>query len=119
MIHHVSLPAGNPKFVAETLARILGGEAMPFPVITGAWIAWAGDGVTEIEVIAADQGYQPNIEPGKEPAIVSTKSADAPSGRHVAISTDVHDLRAIYEYLSAIPCIAGPPAPSALHHDCK
>ncbi|HYR85606.1 MAG TPA: hypothetical protein VE422_16070 [Terriglobia bacterium] len=30
-----------------------------------------------------------------------------------------HDLRAIYEYLSAIPCIEGPPAPSELHHDCR
>jgi mono/diheme cytochrome c family protein len=30
-----------------------------------------------------------------------------------------HDLRAIYEYLSAIPCIEGPPAPSVLHNDCK
>jgi hypothetical protein len=30
-----------------------------------------------------------------------------------------HDLRAIYEYLSAIPCIAGPPAPSNLHNDCQ
>ena len=30
-----------------------------------------------------------------------------------------HDLRAIYEYLSAIPCIAGPPAPSILHNDCE
>jgi hypothetical protein len=30
-----------------------------------------------------------------------------------------HDLRAIYEYLSAIPCIAGPPAPSNLHNDCE
>jgi hypothetical protein len=29
-----------------------------------------------------------------------------------------HDLRAIYEYLSAIPCIEGPAAPSALHNDC-
>jgi len=29
-----------------------------------------------------------------------------------------HDLRAIYEYLSTIPCIAGPPAPSPLHNDC-
>ena len=29
------------------------------------------------------------------------------------------DLRAIYEYLSAIPCIAGPPAPSLLHNDCQ
>lgn len=30
-----------------------------------------------------------------------------------------HDLRAIYEYLSAIPCVAGPPAPSPLHNDCQ
>lgn len=29
-----------------------------------------------------------------------------------------HDLQAIYEYLKAIPCIAGPPAPSLLHNDC-
>ena len=29
------------------------------------------------------------------------------------------DLRAIYEYLSAVPCIAGPPAPSVLHNDCE
>jgi hypothetical protein len=30
-----------------------------------------------------------------------------------------HDLHAIYEYLSAIPCIAGPPKPSPLHNDCR
>jgi hypothetical protein len=30
-----------------------------------------------------------------------------------------HDLLAIYEYLSAVPCVAGPPAPSVLHNDCK
>jgi hypothetical protein len=30
-----------------------------------------------------------------------------------------HDIEAIYEYLSAIPCIAGPPAPSPLHNNCK
>jgi hypothetical protein len=29
------------------------------------------------------------------------------------------DLRAIYEYLKAVPCIAGPPAPSPLHNDCS
>ena len=29
------------------------------------------------------------------------------------------DLRAIYEYLSAIPCFAGPPAPSPLHNECN
>ncbi len=30
-----------------------------------------------------------------------------------------HDLRAIYEYLKAVPCVAGPPAPSVLHNDCE
>jgi hypothetical protein len=30
-----------------------------------------------------------------------------------------YDLRAIYEYLSAIPCIAGPPAPDPRHNDCN
>ncbi len=29
-----------------------------------------------------------------------------------------HDLRAIYEYLSAIPCVAGPPS-GPLHNDCE
>jgi len=29
-----------------------------------------------------------------------------------------HELRAIYEYLSSVPCVAGPPAPSVLHNDC-
>lgn len=30
-----------------------------------------------------------------------------------------HDIRAIYEYLSAVPCIDGPPPPSLLHNDCQ
>jgi len=29
------------------------------------------------------------------------------------------DLTAIYEYLSAIPCISGPPAPDPRHNDCQ
>jgi hypothetical protein len=29
-----------------------------------------------------------------------------------------HDIRAIYEYLRAIPCVPGPPAPSVLHNQC-
>lgn len=29
-----------------------------------------------------------------------------------------HDLRAIYEFLGAIPCVAGPPAPNPRHNDC-
>jgi hypothetical protein len=33
-------------------------------------------------------------------------------------SMTVNDLRAMYEYLAAIPCVQGPPAPSVLHNDC-
>ncbi len=29
------------------------------------------------------------------------------------------DIRAIYEYLCAIPCIEGPPAPRVMHNDCQ
>jgi hypothetical protein len=29
------------------------------------------------------------------------------------------DLAAIYEYLKAVPCVEGPPAPSVLHNDCQ
>jgi hypothetical protein len=30
-----------------------------------------------------------------------------------------HDLRAIYEYLSAVPCVAGPPVPDSRHNECS
>lgn len=30
-----------------------------------------------------------------------------------------YDLRAIYEYLSTVPCVAGPPAPDPRHNDCS
>jgi hypothetical protein len=50
MIFHASLPADDPKFVAETLARMLGGEALPFPPGPNAWMAWSRDGQTELEI---------------------------------------------------------------------
>jgi hypothetical protein len=51
-ILHASIPADDPGLVAATLARLMGGSAMPFPPGgPTAWIAWAGDGLTEIEVV--------------------------------------------------------------------
>jgi hypothetical protein len=29
------------------------------------------------------------------------------------------DIRAIYEYLSTVPCVEGPPVPSVLHNNCR
>ncbi|HXK25415.1 MAG TPA: hypothetical protein VMS55_22275 [Myxococcota bacterium] len=66
----------------------MAGEAMPFPVITGAWIAWSGDGVSELEVIPCDMGFEPNRVPGKEPVAVPGLGL-GPGGWHVALSTTV------------------------------
>ena len=44
MIHHVSLPAANPRHVAQVLGELLGGHAGPFVgPIPGAWAAYAED----------------------------------------------------------------------------
>lgn len=56
-ILHASIPADDPATVAHVLARILGGSAMPFPPGgPDAWIAWADDGFTEIEVVKRGAG---------------------------------------------------------------
>jgi hypothetical protein len=67
-----------------------------------------------------------NLHPACPPGFLSTGCVPAPFHADLLQvmpwpadkdMTD-HDLRAIYEYLSAIPCVAGPPAPSPLHNDC-
>lgn len=51
-ILHASIPADRPKHVAETLAEILQGEAMPFPPAgPDGWMAWACDGSIELEIV--------------------------------------------------------------------
>jgi hypothetical protein len=44
MIFHVSIDADDPRHVAEVLAELWGGKAVPFPpVLKGSWVAIAGD----------------------------------------------------------------------------
>jgi len=44
MIHHISLAARNPQHVAEVIAQLWRGQAMPFPpVAEGSWVAAALD----------------------------------------------------------------------------
>jgi len=44
MLFHVSLEVDEPRHVAEVVAELFGGEALPFPPVTpGSWIAMAGD----------------------------------------------------------------------------
>lgn len=43
MIFHASVPADDPKKVAEVIAEIWGGQAFRFPPWPGAYVAMAGD----------------------------------------------------------------------------
>jgi hypothetical protein len=49
MIFHAALPADAPEQTARVLAKMLGGEAMPFPPTPDSWMAWSADGTTELE----------------------------------------------------------------------
>jgi hypothetical protein len=82
------LPSTHPQSAATTVARILGREAMPFPVVPGAWIAWSYEGVTELEVVPRGLGYT-RAAAGKEPEAAHTLADAAASGWHVAIGTTV------------------------------
>ena len=51
---HASVAARAPAAMARTLARLLGGPALPFPPCPGAWIALsAADDGTAVEVYPA------------------------------------------------------------------
>ncbi|WP_138499260.1 hypothetical protein [Nostoc sp. PA-18-2419] len=43
MIHHISIPANNPRHVAEVLAKLLGGKTAPFRPNAGSYVALALD----------------------------------------------------------------------------
>lgn len=43
MIHHVSIPARDPRHVAEILAELMGGKSYPFGPLDGAFMAASGD----------------------------------------------------------------------------
>jgi hypothetical protein len=43
MIHHVSIPARNPRHVAEVLAELMRGRCHPFGPLEGAFMATSGD----------------------------------------------------------------------------
>lgn len=43
MIHHLSLPARDPRHVADVLAELFGGSVSRFGPYENAYIAWVGD----------------------------------------------------------------------------
>jgi len=82
---HVSISARDPERVAEFLARILGGEALPFPPFPDAWIAFAvQDDGTAIEVYPLTH----RLKIGPETVACEAESADGSATfAHVAIAS--------------------------------
>jgi hypothetical protein len=88
MIHHISIPAQNPRHVAEVLAEIWHGRVLPFAPHPGSYLAFAGDEHgTAVEVYPLGT----EITPGKDAAGAGFQTRASPSpltATHVAISVD-------------------------------
>jgi hypothetical protein len=129
---------GQPKIINQA-TYLGGGRDFGAPVVGSAHIVSrnltpdrtgmpeGGHTFTEFEQIMRTGVDLDNLHPTCAPGVVNTSCIPAPFRGDLLQTmpwpalkdlTD-HDLRAMYEYLSAIPCIAGPPAPSPLHNDCN
>jgi hypothetical protein len=78
MIHHVSIPARNPRHVAKVLAELMGGRAYPFPgQVPDSFMAVTGDADGTMIEVYPDTVV---LDPGEGPdGQVSARRADAPS----------------------------------------
>lgn len=66
MIHHLSIPATDPRHVAEVLVELLDGTLTAFGPYRDSWIAWAADDVgTAIEVYPVGTEMVPPDGPGQ------------------------------------------------------
>jgi hypothetical protein len=65
MIHHLSIAARDPKHVAEVLAELMGGKAVPFPPNPGSFFALQLDNHgSGVEVYPAGTELQPGDDNG-------------------------------------------------------
>jgi hypothetical protein len=68
MIHHISMPANEPKHVAEVLAELMDGRCYPFIPVPDSFMAVSGDEHgTMIEVYPADMTLEVQGMPKRKP----------------------------------------------------
>lgn len=96
MIHHISIPAANPRQVVEVLAKLLKGRITGFGPYRNSYIAWAGDAVgTAIEVYPSGTELFPDQGDGQ----ANFRHNPASSGfisTHAAVSVNL-TLEEIFE----------------------
>jgi hypothetical protein len=95
MIHHLSIAARDPQHVAEVLAELMGGRAVPFPPNPGSFFALQldehGSGV---EVYPAGTELRPGGSDGG--GFVKKEARDyGPTHFALSVSTDAHKVEAI------------------------
>ncbi len=96
MIHHLSIPARDPRHVAEVLVELFGGTLTGFGPWRDSFIAWAGDPFgTAIEVYPLGTEMLPDDGAGQ----AWFRSAAAPSP-HVATHAAVSVQRSRQEILA-------------------
>ncbi|MFT3744753.1 MAG: hypothetical protein QM785_10745 [Pyrinomonadaceae bacterium] len=62
MINHVSIGVNNPEHVANVIAELWGGYAMPFPPSPGGFVVFEDDGRgTMIEIVPSDVHLVPGL----------------------------------------------------------
>lgn len=89
MLFHLSIDADHPQHVAEVLAEIWGGVALPFPpVVEGSWMAFAGDErSTMVEVYP--RGTQLREAEGGGDAFGVIEEGSERSATHFAMGTSL------------------------------
>ena len=88
MIHHVSIPARDPRHVAAVLAELLGGTVTGFGPYRGSYVVWVGDDLgTAIETYPTGTELLPDTGSGQ--ANFRHRDSGSPySATHVALSTE-------------------------------
>lgn len=86
MIHHVSIPASQPRQVVQVLAKLIGGRITGFGPYHNSYIAWAGDDAgTAIEVYPTGTEMFP--DKGEGQANFRHNPADSGfTATHIAVS---------------------------------
>jgi len=88
MIHHISIPAREPRHVAEVLVELFDGHLTGFGPYPNCYIAWVGDGFgTAIEVFPVGTEMVPDSGNGQ--ANFRHRAGSAPfTATHAAISVE-------------------------------
>lgn len=88
MLFHLSINAHNPNKVALTLAEIMKGKCLPFPVVDNAYIALADDDLgTAVEVYPSNISLTPGDD--DKPVKFVLQNPELGKAIHFAIKTNL------------------------------